>query len=91
MYMPRVCGLCALLALARRVRLMAWLFRAILYVVLYVVYSVVLSVVFSVQSEWAGVRKPLPGTCDSAAHPTVNSHILAVIMSFYDMHVRSVL
>jgi hypothetical protein len=23
------------------------------------------------QSEWAGVRKPLPGACDSAAHPAV--------------------
>ena len=22
--------------------------------------------------EWAGVRKPLPGACDSAAHPTVS-------------------
>jgi hypothetical protein len=23
------------------------------------------------KSEWAGIRKPLPGACDSATHPTV--------------------
>jgi hypothetical protein len=23
------------------------------------------------QSEWVGVRKPLPGACDPAAYPTV--------------------
>jgi hypothetical protein len=33
-------------------------------------------------SEWAGVRKPLPGTCDSATHPAVtqiNSTIIHLV------------
>ena len=32
------------------------------------------------QSEWAGVRKPLPRACDSAAHPTVTQINLAIFL-----------
>ena len=34
-------------------------------------FSAVASAWSGEQSEWAGVRKALPGACDSAAHPTV--------------------